>query len=185
MKIDFPLFDSKIFLRVLTSKDVTTRYLSWLYDAEVTRYLEIRFSPPRNLEDLGCFINTVNDSDDSLMLGIFLRSDELHIGNIKLGPIDRNHAVGVIGLLIGDHAQWGKGYASMAIKLLSDYAFMKLGLIKLTAGCYGSNKGSHHAFLNAGFVEEGRLINQHSLSGQREDAVLLGKVNPSFEKLRK
>ena len=185
MKIDSSLIASNIFLRTLTTKDITPRYLSWLSDPEVNRYLEIRFTPPRNLEELKNFIIAVNDSDDSLILGIFLKSEGYHIGNIKLGPIDFNHTTGDIGLLIGDRGQWGKGYARIAIKLLSDFSFAKLGLFKLTAGCYGSNQGSRRAFLNAGFVEEGRRTDQYGLDGQREDAVLFGKINPSFEKVRR
>jgi ribosomal-protein-alanine N-acetyltransferase len=183
MIIEYPLVESNIFLRVLSRGDVTTRYLSWLSDPEVLRYLELRFSPPQTLVDLECFVNEVNNSDNSLMLGIFLNSDKIHIGNIKLGPIDRNHSTCDIGLLIGDRAYWGKGFASKAIKLLSDYAFKELGLIKLTAGCYGSNEGSRRAFLNVGFLEEGRRTAQYCLGGQREDAVLLGKVNHSFGKV--
>lgn len=182
MIIEYPLVESNIFLRVLGKKDFTTRYLSWLSDPEVLRFLEVRFSPPQTLVDLECFVSGVNDSDNSLMLGIFLNSDEIHIGNIKLGPIDRNHSTGDIGLLIGDRAYWGKGFASRAIKLISDYAFEELGLIKLTAGCYSSNEGSRRAFLNVGFSEEGRRIDQCWLDGHREDAVLLGKVNPIFKK---
>lgn len=185
MKIERPLIASDIFLRVLNSEDITTRYLSWLSDFEVTRYLEARFSPPKSLAELKFIVASINNSDNSLMLGIFLTFDETHIGNIKLGPIDLNHSTGDIGLLIGDRAHWGKGLASKAIKLLSDYAFEELGLIKLTAGCYGSNEGSRRAFLNVGFVEEGRRTAQYCLDGQREDAVLLGKVNPCFEKVRK
>jgi ribosomal-protein-alanine N-acetyltransferase len=183
MIIESPLVEPNISLRVLSRGDVTNRYLSWLSDPEVLRYLELRFSPPQTLVDLDSFVNTVNASNNSLMLGIFLNSDKIHIGNIKLGPIDRNHSTGDIGLLIGDRVHWGKGFASKAIKLLSDYAFEELGLIKLTAGCYGSNEGSRRAFLNVGFVEEGRRIAQHCLDGHREDAVLLGKVNPSFKKV--
>jgi ribosomal-protein-alanine N-acetyltransferase len=183
MITEHPLVGSSIFLRVLSGEDITNRYLSWLSDPEVLRYLELRFSPPQTLVDLECFVNAVNDSDNSLMLGIFLNSDKAHIGNIKLGPIDPNHSTGDIGLLIGERAHWGKGFASKAIKLLSDYAFEELGLVKLTAGCYGSNEGSRRAFLNVGFVEEGRRTHQCYLNGQREDAVLLGKVNPSFKKL--
>lgn len=184
MVIEYPLVESNVFLRVLIREDVTTRYLSWLSDPEVLRYLELRFSPPQTLVDLELFVNAVNASDNSLMLGIFLKSEKLHIGNIKLGPIDRNHSTGDIGLLIGDRAHWGKGLASKAIKLLSDYAYEELGLIKLTAGCYGSNEGSRRAFLNVGFVEEGRRTAQYCLDGQREDAVLMGKVNPIFGKVK-
>lgn len=176
-----PLTSNGLLLRSLNSSDATLRYLSWLADPEVTRYLELRFLT-FSIKNLIDFIDSINRSEDSLMLGIFLLADGSHIGNIKLGPINAHHKTAEIGLLIGDRDQWGKGYATIAIKLLSDFAFMRLGLYKLTAGCYRSNQGSHHAFLKAGYVEEGCRIAQFSIEDVREDAILLGKVNQFFRK---
>lgn len=181
MKLEVPLVGEKIFLRTLNSWDATSQYLSWLFDPDVIRYLEIRFSSPRTVEDLARYINSANDSDDNLMLGMFLRTNSRHIGNIKLGPINRYHSTSDIGLIIGEHVEWGKGHASAAIEMLSDYAFTKLGLAKLTAGCYEKNEGSRRAFLNSGFVEEGCRIAQYLVEGKRRDGIMLGKVNPEIE----
>ena len=41
---------------------------------------------------------------------------------------------------------WGKGYATEAIELVTDYAFKKLNLHKLTAGCYQLNEAAIKAF---------------------------------------
>lgn len=179
MKIKKPLVGDRLILRTLINQDINERYLAWLSDFEVIRHLEIRFSSPGNLEDLGNFIKMVNESSDTLMLGIFLGLDGRHIGNIKLGPINSYHATGDIGLLIGERSEWGKGYASDAIKMLSNFAFAELGLIKLTAGCYSSNDGSRRAFLKSGFFEEGRRVAQYIVDDHREDAVLMGKLSPS------
>jgi len=181
MKIKSPIVGKHLFLRTLCNDDASPRYLSWLSDTEVIQYLEIRFSEPFAVEDLIAFIVASNDSDDLLLLGIFLRNDGRHIGNIKLGPINPNHSTGDIGLLIGERGEWGKGYASEAIELLTNYAFSTLGLAKVTASCYGDNEGSRRAFIGSGFVEEGRRIAQFISRGQREDAVLLGKVNHVIE----
>lgn len=184
MKLEVPLVGKNIFLRTLNFRDATSQYLSWLHDPDVIRYLEIRFSSPRTVEDLAQHINSANDSDESLMLGMFLRTNSSHIGNIKLGPINRCHSTSDIGLLIGERAEWGKGHASAAIELLSDYAFTKLALAKLTAGCYEKNEGSRRAFLKAGFVEEGRRKAQYLVEGKRRDGIMLGKVNPCIERSR-
>ena len=95
-----------------------------------------------------------------------------------MGPIDWDHQSGDLGFLIGDRTQWGKGYASQAIALLSDYAFAQLGLAKLNAGCYADNEGSRRAFCKAGFAEEERRISQWAAAGYGQDDVLLGRVNP-------
>lgn len=182
MKLETPLIGENLFLRTLDEKDSTPRYLSWLSDVEVSRYLEVRFSAPSNLTDLSSFISSVNESDDTLMLGMFLRAEGRHIGNIKLGPINRYHRTGDIGLLIGERSEWGKGHARAAIAMVTNYAFATLGLTKLTAGCYCANEGSRRAFLHVGFVEEGRQAAQYVADGVRQDKILLGKINPAEER---
>ena len=178
MQIKTSLDGEQFFLRTLQPFDATEIYLGWLSDPLVNAYLEVRFSLPIAASDLEEFINDVNASSHTLMLGIFLHEDGCHIGNIKLGPIDWNHQVGDIGFLIGDKEHWGKGYASKAISLLSDYAFEKLGLMKLTAGCYAPNEGSRRALLRAGYIEEGRRVSQWVVAGNRQDGILLGRINP-------
>lgn len=183
MKLETPLIGESLFLRTLAVEDATPRYLSWFSDVNVTRYLEVRFSAPSNLIDLSRFISSVNESDDTLMLGMFLRAEGGHIGNIKLGPINRYHGTGDIGLLIGERSEWGKGHASAVIAMVTNYAFTMLGLSKLTAGCYSGNEGSRRAFLLAGFVEEGRQAAQYVADGVRQDKILLGKISPLEERI--
>lgn len=183
MKLDIQLTTGKsIFLRTLGADDASATYLAWLSDPEVSQFLEVRFSPPQTVKHLQQFIEQTNASKDSLMLGIFLHSENRHIGNIKLGPIDWNHSVADIGLLLGDKTQWGKGYATVAISLITDYAFGLLKLTKLTAGCYALNEGSTKAFVRAGFVVEGRRLSQWQVGDVRQDGILLGKVNPVFSR---
>lgn len=178
MQLNTHIHCEQLVLRTLREKDASLAYLGWLSDPNINTYLEARFNPPRSLSELATYIADVNASSHSLLLGIFLANGDCHIGNIKLGPIDWNHKVGDVGFLIGDPLQWGKGYASKAIALLSDFAFAQLGLIKLTAGCYAENKGSCRALQKAGFVEEGRRISQWVVAGGRQDGILLGRLDP-------
>ena len=178
MLIKSPIKSDKLLLRNLERRDVSTEYLSWLGDPEVNRYLEVRFSQPQIMESVIQFVESANESDNTLFLGIFLQKPEIHIGNIKLGPIDPNHSTAEIGLLIGDKKEWGKGYASIAISLVAKYAFESLSIKKLTAGCYAANEGSRRSFLKAGFEEEGRRKSQWLVDGVRQDGILLGLVNP-------
>ena len=180
MRLKKELNNNVIFLRNLQKEDATHAYLRWLSDPVVTAYLEVRFSPPQSLEELVSFVNETNESDDSLLLGIFLTENNQHIGNIKLGPINWNHLVGEIGFLVGDREQWGKGYASAAISLITEYAFSYLGLAKLTAGYVQENEGSRRALRKAGFVEEGRRASQALIAGERQDGILMGIVSPNL-----
>ena len=111
MNIESPLVGKNLLLRTLSVDEASSRYLSWLSDLDVSRYLEIRFSAPSSIEDLRRFVAATNESDESLLLGMFLKEGAKHVGNIKLGPINRHHETGDIGLLIGEGSEWGKGHA--------------------------------------------------------------------------
>ncbi|MDD5339660.1 MAG: GNAT family protein [Candidatus ainarchaeum sp.] len=167
----------RIFLRPITVSDVDGPYYGWMNDNEVTRFLEARFSK-NDKASMKKFVQDALINKDVVFLAIVLKDGDRHIGNIKLGPINRQHGYGEVGILIGEKACWGKGYATEALKLLSDYAFGKLKLHKITAGCYAGNVGSAKAFLAAGFVQEGVRKSQYLCDGKYVDALIFGKVNP-------
>jgi RimJ/RimL family protein N-acetyltransferase len=162
-------------LFLLKPDQVTDAYVNWLNDAQVNRYLESRFAVA-DLDSTRQFVANALAGVATLFLGIRSRSLNRHVGNIKLGPIDRHHGLGEIGILVGDRAAWGQGVATEAISLLIHIAHEELGLRKLTAGCYASNVGSVRAFIKAGFVVEGRRAAHFILDGRPEDLVLLART---------
>jgi ribosomal-protein-alanine N-acetyltransferase len=167
-----PWQDERVELFLLEETDVSSAYVSWLNDPLVNRFLECRFAV-HDEASTRAFVGACLADPDVLMLGV--RSRILagrHVGNIKLGPIDRRHGLGEIGILIGDREAWGRGIASSAIRLLCGIAVLQLGLRKLTAGCYASNGGSARAFLKTSFCIEGRRV-RHMLLEQGEDDLLL------------
>lgn len=175
MLLDKPLQTDRLILRTLGAGDATPAYARWLADPEVVRHLEVRFAPPQTIERIREFIATTNASASSLLLGICLKEGGVHIGNIKLGPIDSVHGRADIGFLIGEKTHWGQGYASEAIVALSDYALDHLGIHKVTAGCYAGNAGSAKALLKAGFWQEAVLARHWLCEGERVDGWLFGK----------
>jgi len=167
--------DPTVSLFVLTPEHVGQAYVSWLNAPEINRYLESRFAV-HSVETTRAFVAATSASADNLFLGIRSRALNRHVGNIKLGPIDRHHATADVGILVGDRAAWGQGVASAAIGLVCGIARNQLNLRKLTAGCYASNGGSRRAFEKAGFVVEGVRPAQFLLDGRPEDLVLMGRI---------
>jgi len=167
-----PLESPRLILRSLSGTDAGERYLAWMRDPEVLRYLEARLTQ-HSLESLRSFIEGCNRSATDLLLGICLK-DGRHIGNIKLGPIHAYHRHAAIGLLLGERDRWGQGYAGEAIARLSQHAFEALELEKLYAGCYASNLGSVRAFCKAGYAEEARQKGMWLCDGRREGNVQVG-----------
>jgi RimJ/RimL family protein N-acetyltransferase len=145
-------------------------------DPEITSFLESRFFPI-SVESLRQYVADRQKDRDSVFLAIVDKKQDLHIGNVKLGPIDWIHRRAEIGILVGEKTLWGRGYATETIKLVVNYAFRVLDLHKVTAGCYENNLGSQKAFEKAGFQVEG-VRRRHSFwEGQYVDVVLLGIIN--------
>jgi [ribosomal protein S5]-alanine N-acetyltransferase len=163
----------RIYLREVRLSDVNENYYRWLNDPEVTRYLEVRYIP-RSLENIRKYVEAMNGNPDEIFLAICLKKDDMHVGNIKLGPINWIHGFADMSLVIGEKAVWGRGIAAEAIRLLSRFAFDVLNLHKLRSGCYEENRGSIKAFLKAGFAPEGTLKKQWQVNGKFQDEVLFG-----------
>lgn len=167
----------RIYLRPLTVADVTEeKYVRWLNDPEVNRFLENRFIP-QTFESAWEYVARASGNPNIYFFAILLKENKKHIGNIKLGPIDWNHRRAEIGIMIGDKSSWGKGYATDVIRLITDFAFQTLGLQKVTAGAYENNLGSIKAFLKAGFFEEGRRVRHMRYEDSYVALVLLARLN--------
>lgn len=166
---------ARIYLRVLRPNDVGQSYVGWMKDPLVTRYLEARFGK-QTRESIRRFVAAMGRDPSQFLFGIFLKEDDRHIGNIKLGPIDFTHRFATVGLLLGARDCWGRGYATEAIGLVKRFAFRRLRLHRLTAGCYRPNRGSEKAFLNAGFEVEGALRKHYRCGNRYVDGILLGAV---------
>jgi len=173
------LESERIYLREVRLSDVNENYYKWMNDPEIIRYLESRFYP-NSLESIQDFVKSKLGDRESILFAIVLKEDDRHIGNIKIGPVNWFHRLADVGLLIGEKDCWGKGYATEAIKLITEYGFRVLNLHKITASCYGGNSGSAKAFIKAGYFEEGVRKSHFFSEGKYEDLILLGKIVDSF-----
>ena len=170
------LRSEKIFLRNLSPEDVTQAYVDWMNDPEIVQFTESRFSS-HTMESIREFVQACHGDPNVILFGIFDSATEWHIGNIKLGPLNRRHLLGDIGIIIGRREFWGKGIATEAVSLLRDYAFSEVGLHKLTAGCYSTNLGSAKAFEKAGFALEGYRPKHSKAGNEWVDLLEFGCVN--------
>ncbi|WP_336270554.1 GNAT family N-acetyltransferase [Vreelandella arctica] len=164
---------NRLYLRGVNITDVTDDYISWMNDPEITRYLETR-ARTFSYGDLVEFVNEMNSTTDIHFFAICLKSNDAHIGNIRLRNIDWFHRRGDIGLLIGQKSCWGAGYATEALQMITHFGLVQLGLKKLTAGCYAQNIASLKAFTKNRWQQEGRLKNNVILDGKPHDWICLG-----------
>lgn len=169
------LSGEKIYLRILSSEDVSAAYVSWMNDYDIVKYTESRFSP-QNRESIKQFVTNANNANNTLF-GIFSNDNKTHIGNIKLGPINWIHRYADIGIIIGNKEYWGKGVATEAINLVVEYAFNQLNLHKLISGAYQYNTGSVKAFKKNGFLEYYIEKEKYFFEGNYIDCIHMEKIN--------
>ena len=171
------LRSNRIELSQVQIRDASVEYLLWLNDVEVNKFLETRWIS-QTLETVISYIKKVSSSPTELLLKIVVAAEEIHIGNIKIGPIDVNNKSAELSYFIGNKSFWGQGYATEAINLCVDYCFETLGLHKIQAGCFETNIGSQKALLKSGFELEGRLRKRIlTIDGSREDHLWFGRIN--------
>lgn len=136
---------------------ITDRYVSWLQDPEVTRFLGRSREAPQTRETATAFVESFQGPVEKYMWAIVPRSFGEAVGTCTLYDIDRHNGTVEMGILIGEKDYWGKGASDEAIELLSAFAFDRLGLRRLTAGSSSKNLGMNFTFRKLGFVLEGRL----------------------------
>jgi len=163
----------RLIYRILSVDDVTQRYVDWLNDPEVNRYLETRHCEQTKGSCISYVAEMMSSSADNLF-GIYLRESGQHIGNTKLGFVNWHHKRADLALFIGEKDCWGKGLATETIKAITSWGFSELKLEKIEAGCYEPNRGSLKAFLKCGYQVEGHLRKSILLDGLRIDSFWLG-----------
>ena len=90
-----------IYLRKFrTDKDVGSKYKKWMNDFEVHKFTEQKYKK-HTLKDIKSFVTQKNKSKNEFLFGIFLKENNNHIGNIKLGPINFMHKTAEISYFIG------------------------------------------------------------------------------------
>lgn len=179
MKTEEKIVGEKIYLRKILETDVNEKYLGWLNDPQVNQYLETRWSE-QTLSSILDFVQSKIDNKNEPLFAICTLESNEHIGNIKLGPINPYHKYADVSLFIGDKNYWGKGFATEAIKLITDYGFKSLKLNKICASAYEENIGSINAFKKCGYLQEGLLNKKYISNGKYTNTVVLGIIAEDF-----
>ena len=166
----------RLLLKLLDQTDVSDKYVQWLNDPEVNRFLETRHRN-QTYEDCLDFVNACLADTSSHLFGIFDKENNVHIGNAKIGFINPVYQRGQISIFIGDKSYWGRGLSSEVVGALTKYGFTKLGLYRLEAGCYEDNLASLRVFLKNGYTVEGFMRDHVVLEGRRLGIFWLGILN--------
>ena len=177
------IISKNLYLRKLVSQDATEVYSEWLNDENISMYMETRHTE-HSIKSCVQFIEDCNNSMTQFLFGVFKRSNDRHIGNIKVGFIDR-YSCGQVSLFIGDKNCWGYGYATESINMISKFSFDELNLNRLEAGIYRVNIGSFKAFIKAGYTLECIQRNKFLLDNKYVDGYSLALLRDEYKDMSK
>lgn len=176
------LQSNDIFLRPLTNIDINAKYISWFADPIVTRFLEARNI---SIEDSKKYLQNGIETGLYYIFAICINRSNLHIGNVKIGPIKRQEGVSDLVTVLGDRKYWGQGIASIAIQKAIEIGFKEAKIRKFSASINSLNIGSIRAYLKGGFKEEAVISNYfyNDINNEKtfSDKVFVGIENDNYD----
>lgn len=173
------LNSDRLYFRPLEVNDIENGYINWINDPEIRSYMgTLHF--PTTKEQLKDYVCKHTSNPNIVFFAIVDKTNNKHIGNIKLGPIDWINRKGEHGFLIGDKEYWGKGFGSEALTLLLRYAFLELNLNKINASFSSLNIASIKVHEKVGFTVEGKRRQEKYENGIYNDIILVGITREEF-----
>lgn len=169
MALPETLHTRRLRLEPFAEKHLTDRYVGWLNDPEVMRFSENRHRR-HTLDSCRAYWRSF-DATPHLLWAIVARDAAIgHVGNVS-AHVEEVHGLADIGILIGERAAWGQGFASEAWLALCEHLVRSRGLRKITAGALASNGAMLRVMQKAGMVEDGRRRAHYLCDGGPVDVV--------------
>lgn len=134
MRLDANLITKSLLITTFVEADCNEKYVSWLNNAEINRYLEARFSKHT-------FESSINYVRNCLLSNstLFCKVERLSIANDIIGTctlrFDENHKTAEIGIMIGDSSAHKLVLERKQLDLWWIYVSLHMGLESCMQKC--------------------------------------------------
>ena len=126
----------RLLLTALSIEHCSNSYVEWMNDQDIIKFLETGGN--YTIEELDNFL-LEQERKNILFWAIHIKDSKRHIGNIKIDPINYEDKSGEYGIMMGEKASWGKGFAKEASNRVIKYCFEDLKLCSITLGVIEDN----------------------------------------------
>ena len=170
----------RIYLRALEPDDYKIS-VRWRNDEEIQNMVgghKYFVSAERERQ----WVNAAINSNDKLVLAICLLENDKYIGNVMLQDIDWINRSASVPILIGDKAEWNKGYATEARMLMLKFAFEERNLERICDYVLEDNVSSIKMHEKCGYKVEGILRNSVYKNGRYYNQILMSVLRNEFFK---
>ncbi len=171
------LSDQDLILRPYQDKDRLV--LPTIADnPNVSRYLSIVFPQPYTQAEADRWVAYAKTQHPTLDFAIEYRG--ILAGGGGLRPENGDLAGGAeLGYWLAEE-YWGKGLATRAVRLLVDYGFAHLGLMRVEAKVHTPNQPSARVLEKNGFTREGTLRSAMVRNGIRYDVAIFSRLRSDY-----
>jgi len=166
--------EGRIYLRPITIED-TDNVLRWrngenvkpffIYQEDITKEMHYNW------------LETKVKTGKVVQFIIVEEETDRGIGSVYIQDVDYNHKKAEYGIFIGEDNCSGKGYGTIAAKLMVQYAFEELKLHRVYLRVYEENKRAISSYEKAGFKQEALLRDDVYVNGVYRNVVLMGIIN--------
>lgn len=154
------LVGKKIILKPHRLKDAAL-YARWFSDPIVTQYTGMHGRRLTIAQERIWIRNHQRDKHEHAF-AVWTKRGTKPIGTIALHvKPDAEVALVEFGIIMGDRAVWGKGYAADAMRAILGYGFQKFGLHRVQLRCFPANTRAKRLYKHVGFKREGLLREEH------------------------
>ena len=187
------ILGKRVRLRPVERADLP-RYVRWFADPEVRDGLAM-FLPIGQAQEERWFEDTlarppaeqgwaIDAQTSAAGAGLLPSAAEpgwVHIGSCGFHKIEWRNRWAECGIVIGDKAQWNKGYGTDAMLTLLGLGFGQLNLHRVMLQVYDDNARAIRSYEKAGFKVEGRLRDSNFHNGRYRDTLLMAILESEWE----
>jgi RimJ/RimL family protein N-acetyltransferase len=163
-----------VLLKPFLVSDIDETYISWLNDHNIVKFSNQRFI--RHSMESCLHYQASFQGVDNLFMGIHSLSTNKLIGTLT-AYIASNHGTADLGIMIGDHSAWGKGYGLDAWVTVMSWLLEGGDIRKLTAGTLVCNFGMIKIMERSGMSLEATRKSQEIIEGCPVDMLYYAKFN--------
>jgi RimJ/RimL family protein N-acetyltransferase len=174
------LYGERVRLRAVEREDLP-KFHEWVNDPEVTRGLTL-YLPMSMVDEENWFNGVAQRDPNNRPWAVEIHSGEgwRMIGNCAVFDIEWIHRSGELGIMLGEKAEWNKGYGTEVMRLLQNHCFGTLNLHRVFLRVYAQNGRALRAYEKAGFVTEGCLRDAVYKHGKYDNVVLMSVLRSEW-----
>lgn len=144
------IFSEKYYLSSLVKTDDLSNYLSWMTNPLENEFI-LSAKANYSINELYAFIDLCNKDENTILLGIYDKENNNHIGNIKYDNINKLDKSAYLGILIGQQEYRKIGVASQIIPVSMRWLHEHLGIESIFLGVDNRNMHALNLYQKLGF----------------------------------